>query len=104
MRVITTSHEPGAGFTVDGYVRATRKIGVLCGTYGAGEGHNVINTVAGSFSEGVPILVVSEGPGEEKRKGGVLNHHQAKEIESQFRIFQEITCSARLISGNRKVY
>ena len=100
MQVITASHEPGAGFAVDGYARATGKIGVLCVTYGAG-GHNVVNTVAGSFSERLPILVVSSGPGEEKRKLGVLIHHQAKEIESQFHIFQEITCSAKIIDDPR---
>ncbi len=100
MQVITASHEPGAGFAVYGYAQATGKIGVLCVTYGAG-GHNVVNTVAGSFSERVPILVVSGGPGEEKRKLGVLIHHQAKEIESQFHIFQEITCSAKIIDDPR---
>ena len=73
-----------------------RQIAVLCVTYGAG-GHNVVNTVAGSFSERVSILVVSGGPGEEKRKPGVLIHHQAKEIESQFHIFQEITFSTKII-------
>jgi indolepyruvate decarboxylase len=100
MEVLTFSHEPGAGFAVDGYARATGKIGVLCVTYGAG-GHNVVNPVAGSFSERVPILVISGGPGEEKRKLGVLIHHQAKEIESQFHIFQEITCAAKIIADPR---
>ena len=100
MEVLTFSHEPGAGFAVDGYARATGKPGVLCVTYGAG-GHNVVNTVAGSFSERVPILVISGGPGEEKRRLGVLIHHQAKEIESQFHIFQEITCAAKLITDPR---
>lgn len=100
MEVVTLSHEPSTGFAVDGYARATGKIGVLCVTYGAG-GHNVVNPVAGSFSERVPILVISGGPGEEKRKLGVLIHHQAKEIESQFRIFQEITCAAKIIDDPR---
>ena len=44
--------------------------------------------VAGSFSERVPILVIS-GPGEQECELGVLIHHQAKEIELQFRIFRE---------------
>src|SRR5438094_48061 len=96
MQVMTFSHEPGAGFAVDGYARATGKIGVLCVTYGAG-GHNVVNPVAGSFSERVPILVISGGPGEEERKLGTLIHHQAKEIESQLRIYRELTCAARVI-------
>ncbi|MGE0827133.1 MAG: thiamine pyrophosphate-binding protein [Candidatus Binatia bacterium] len=100
MDILTFSHEPGAGFAVDGYARATGRLGVLCVTYGAG-GHNVVNAVAGSFAERVPILVISGGPGEEKRKLGVLIHHQAKEIESQYHIFQEITCAAKIIDDPR---
>ncbi len=35
--------------------------------------------------------------GEEERKLGTLIHHQAKEIESQLRIYQELTCAARVV-------
>lgn len=102
MRIVTLSHEPGVGFAADGYARATGRIGVVCVTYGAG-GHNMVNPVAGSFSERVPILVVSGGPGEEERKLGQLIHHQAKEIESQFRIYDELTCAARVLDDPRRV-
>jgi len=93
----TLSHEPGVGFAADGYARATGKIGVVCVTYGAG-GHNLVNPVAGSFSERVPLLIFSGGPGEEERKLGTLIHHQAREIESQLRIYQEVTCAARVLT------
>jgi indolepyruvate decarboxylase len=96
LKIVTLSHEPGVGFAADGYARSTGRIGVICVTYGAG-GHNMVNPVAGSFSERVPILVISGGPGEEERKLGVLIHHQAKEIESQLRIYQEVTCAAKII-------
>ena len=96
LKVITLSHEPGVGFAADGYARATGRIGAICVTYGAG-GHNMVNPVAGSFSERVPILVISGGPGEEECKLGVLIHHQAREIESQLRIYREVTCAAKLI-------
>ena len=96
LQIVTFSHEPGVGFAVDGYARATGKIGVACVTYGAG-GHNMVNPLAGSFSERVPILVISGGPGEDKKRLGMLVHHQAKEIESQFHIYQEITCAAKII-------
>jgi indolepyruvate decarboxylase len=102
MKIVTLSHEPGVGFAADGYARATGRIGVICVTYGAG-GHNMVNPVAGSFSERVPILVVSGGPGEEERKLGQLIHHQAKEIESQFRIYDELTCAARVLTDPRTV-
>ena len=96
LKIVTLSHEPGVGFAADGYARATGRIGVICVTYGAG-GHNMVNPVAGSFSERVPVLVISGGPGEEERKLGTLIHHQAKEVESQFRIYQELTCAARVL-------
>ncbi|MGH9390149.1 MAG: thiamine pyrophosphate-dependent enzyme, partial [Vicinamibacteria bacterium] len=67
---------------------------------GAG-GHNIVNALAGAYSEKVPLLVVSGGPGEEERKLGTLIHHQAKEIESQFRIFQELTCDAAIVDDPR---
>ena len=97
LKVITLSHEPGVGFAADGYARATGRIGAICVTYGAG-GHNMVNPVAASFSERVPILVISGGPGEEETKLGVLIHHQAREIESQLHIYREVTCAAKLIN------
>src|SRR5512147_1329701 len=96
LKIVTFSHEPGVGFAADGYARAKGRIGVICVTYGAG-GHNMVNPVAGSFAERVPLLVISGGPGEEERKLGVLIHHQAKEIESQYRIYREVTCAAKII-------
>ncbi|HKA32474.1 MAG TPA: thiamine pyrophosphate-dependent enzyme, partial [Candidatus Binatia bacterium] len=96
LKIITLSHEPGVGFAADGYARSTGRIGAICVTYGAG-GHNMVNPVAGSFAERVPILVISGGPGEEERKLGVLIHHQARAIESQLNIYKEVTCAAKII-------
>jgi indolepyruvate decarboxylase len=95
--MVTLSHEPGVGFAADAYARATGKIGVACVTYGAG-GHNMVNPVAGSFSERVPLLVLSGGPGEVEHKLGTLIHHQAREIESQHRIYMEVTCASAVLT------
>jgi TPP-dependent 2-oxoacid decarboxylase len=100
LRIVTLSHEPSVGFAADGYARATGRIGVACVTYGAG-GHNMVNPVAGSFAERVPVLVISGGPGDEERKLGTLIHHQAKEVESQLRIYREVTCAADNIDDTR---
>ena len=100
-QILTFSHEPGVGFAADGYARAAGKIGVICVTYGAG-GHNMVNPVAGSFSERVPLLILSGGPGEEERKLGTLIHHQAREIESQHRIYQEVTCASAVLTDPRR--
>jgi len=98
--IVTFSHEPAVGFAADGYARATGALGVACVTYGAG-GHNMVNAVAGSYAEHVPVLVISGGPGEEERKFGTLIHHQARAIESQLNIYREVTAAARLIDDPR---
>ena len=100
LKMHTLSHEPGVGFVADGFARATGKIGVICVTYGAG-GHNMVNPVAGSFSERVPVLVFSGGPGEGERKLGTLIHHQARDIESQQRIYREVTCALTVLTDPR---
>jgi indolepyruvate decarboxylase len=100
LEIVTLSHEPGVGFAADAYARVTRRIGVVCVTYGAG-GHNMVNAVAGSFAERVPLLVVSGGPGDEERKLGTLIHHQAKAIDSQLRIYRELTCAAHVLDDPR---
>ncbi|HEV7730632.1 MAG TPA: thiamine pyrophosphate-binding protein [Candidatus Binatia bacterium] len=102
LQIVTLSHEPGVGFAVDGYARATGRIGVVCVTYGAG-GHNMVNPVAGSFSERVPLLVLSGGPGDEETKLGTLIHHQAKAIDSQQRIYRELTCASAVLHDPRTV-
>ncbi|HLH77216.1 MAG TPA: thiamine pyrophosphate-binding protein [Candidatus Binataceae bacterium] len=100
LHMITLSHEPGVGFAADGYARATGRVGLICVTYGAG-GHNLVNAVAGAYSERVPLLIFSGGPGEGERKLGTLIHHQAREVESQLRIFKEVTCSAAVLTNPR---
>jgi len=95
LEIVTFSHEPAVGFAADGYARSTRRLGVVCVTYGAG-GHNVLNPIAGAYAEQVPLLVVSGGPGEAEQKlSGV--HHQAKDVEGQWRMFAEVTCAARIL-------
>jgi indolepyruvate decarboxylase len=95
LEIVTFSHEPAVGFAADGYARSARRLGVVCVTYGAG-GYNVVNAVAGAYAEEIPLLVVSGGPGEAEAKlAGV--HHQAKDVEGQHRVFEQVTCSSRLL-------
>jgi indolepyruvate decarboxylase len=95
LEIITFSHEPAGGFAADGYARTTRRLGVVCVTYGAG-GHNIVNPVAGAYAEKVPLLVVSGGPGEAEQKVAGI-HHQVKDVESQCRILAEVTCTAQIV-------
>jgi indolepyruvate decarboxylase len=95
LEIVTLSHEPAVGFAADGYSRSTRRLGVVCVTYGAG-GHNIVNPIAGAYAEQVPLLVFSGGPGAaEARIAGI--HHQVKDVEAQSRILAEVTCRSRIL-------
>jgi indolepyruvate decarboxylase len=52
----------------------------------------MINSVAAAFAEKSPLVVLSGGPGKNESRSGLLLHHQAKTLDSQFQIFKEITC------------
>ena len=87
----TMSHEPGVGFAADASARINDSLGVAAVTYGAGA-LNMINSVAAAFAEKSPLVVLSGGPGKNESRSGLLLHHQAKTLDSQFQIFKEITC------------
>lgn len=87
----TLSHEPGVGFAADAAARIGGALGVAAVTYGAGA-LNMINAVAAAYAEKSPLVVISGGPGKGESASGLLLHHQAKTLDSQFRIFEEITC------------
>ncbi len=87
----TLSHEPGVGFAADASARIHCGLGVAAVTYGAGA-LNMINSVAAAFAEKSPLVVLSGGPGKGEARSGLLLHHQAKTLDSQFQIFKEITC------------
>ncbi len=87
----TLSHEPGVGFAADAAGRVNCSLGVAAVTYGAGA-LNMINAVASAYAEKSPLVVLSGGPGTGESRSGLLLHHQAKTLDSQLRIFEEITC------------
>jgi indolepyruvate decarboxylase len=87
----TLSHEPGVGFAADAAARYRGGPTVAAVTYGAGA-LNMVNAVAAAFAEKSPVVVVSAGPGRGEAKSGLLLHHQAKSLDSQYQIYTEITC------------
>lgn len=94
------SHEPAVGFAADAAARIHKGIGVACVTYGAGA-LNMVNPVAGAYSEKTPLVVISGAPGKGEKGRGLLLHHQAKTIESQFRVYEEITCAQAVLDDAR---
>ena len=88
----TLSHEPAVGFAADAAARVRGGLGAAFVTYGAGA-LNMVNAVASAYAEKSPVVVVSGAPGVREAQSGFLLHHQAKTLDSQARIYQEITCA-----------
>ena len=92
----TLSHEPSVGFAADAAARIRCAPSVAAVTYGAGA-LNLVNAVASAFAEKSPLVVISGAPGTNERGSGLLLHHQAKSLESQYEMFRQVTCDqARL--------
>jgi len=92
----TLSHEPAVGFAADAASRMRGGVGVAAVTYGAGA-LNIVNSIAGAYAERVPLVVISGAPAAHEAASGLLLHHQVKALDSQWRVFTEITAAqARL--------
>lgn len=96
LKLVTFSHEPGLGFAADGLSRIRRQPAAVAITYGAGA-LNIVNAVACAYAEKSPLIVISGAPGLSERGRGILFHHQAKSLESQARIFREITAHQAIL-------
>jgi indolepyruvate decarboxylase len=88
----TFSHEPAVGFAADAAGRFNGALGVAAVTYGAGA-FNMVNAVAGAYAEKSPLVVISGAPGVAESQRGLLVHHQAKTLDSQFLVYREVTCA-----------
>ncbi len=92
----TFSHEPAVGFAADAAARIRGGLGVAAVTYGAGA-FNMVNAVASAYAERVPLVVLSGAPAAVEAGSGYLLHHQVKTLDSQWRVFAELTADrARL--------
>jgi len=97
----TLSHEPSVGFAADATSRARGGLGVAAVTYGAGA-FNIVNAVAGAYAERVPLVLLSGAPAAHEAASGYLLHHQVKTLDSQWRVFEELTADrARLDDARR---
>lgn len=94
-RVLNTTDEQGAGFAADGYARV-RGFGAVVCTYGVG-GLKLANATANAWSERVPLLVVSGAPGVSERENDPMLHHRIKDFDTQFRVFQDLTCAQAVL-------
>ena len=95
-QLVTTTHEPGAGFAADAYARLAG-LGAVLTTYGAGA-LNMVNAIAQAYAERSPVLVVSGAPEVEGRRIDALFHHRVKSYDSQLNVYREITGAAAALN------
>ncbi|MGZ8372860.1 MAG: indolepyruvate/phenylpyruvate decarboxylase [Rhodoplanes sp.] len=93
----TLSHEPGVGFAADAAARYHPGLGVAVVTYGAGA-FNLVNAVAGAYAERSPVVVIAGAPGARERASGLLLHHQARTVDTQLAVFEEVTCDQAILA------
>ena len=97
LNLVNACDEQGAGFMADAYARM-RGLGVVCVTYGVG-GFKIINTTAQAFAEQSPVIVISGAPGLKEREKFPLLHHQVRDIETQKRMFEQITVASTVLDN-----
>lgn len=97
----TLSHEPSVGFAADAASRLRGGLGVAAVTYGAGA-FNVVNAVAAAYAERVPLVVLSGAPAAHEAASGLLLHHQVKTLDSQWRVFEELTVDRARLDDARE--
>ena len=92
-----TSFAPHTGYAADGYARA-KGVAVLCVTFTVG-GLSAINAVAGSYSDNLPVIVISGCPNSNDFSTERVVHHtiglpQFSQVSSCFR---QVTCHTAII-------
>ena len=70
-------------------------------TYGAGA-FNLVNAVAGAYAERVPLVVLSGAPAAHEAASGFQLHHQVKTLDSQWRVFEELTVDRARLDDARQ--
>ena len=91
IELVTMTHEPGVGFAADAYARI-HGLGLALVTYGVG-GLNMVNSIGCAYAEKSPVIVVSGSPSMAERNGSALVHHTVKSLDSQRKVFREVTCA-----------
>ncbi|WP_409293029.1 alpha-keto acid decarboxylase family protein [Peribacillus sp. SCS-37] len=95
---ITSRNELNAGYAADGYARL-KGMGALITTFGVGE-MSACNSIAGSYSEHVPVVHIVGSPETSQQKEGKLLHHSL--MDGDFgvfhRVYQNITAYSEVVT------
>lgn len=97
---IPNINELGSGYAADGYARY-KGIGAACVQYGVGT-FSLLNCVAGSFVERVPVVIISASPKTSDRaleeNERILFHHSTGDLLADQIVFENVTVASEIIS------
>ena len=99
IRHITPRHEQSSAFMADGYARATGKVGMCCLITGPGVS-NAATPLAQSYSDSVPVLVVSSVNKTASLELGQGDLHELKaqsKLTEHFTAFSQTVLSTELV-------
>jgi indolepyruvate decarboxylase len=96
---VANINELGCGYAADGYARFNG-IGAACVQYGVGN-FSLLNCIAGSFVERVPVVAISASPttGDRalERQEQILFHHSTGDLRADQIIFQNVTVASEIL-------
>ncbi|RWW68412.1 hypothetical protein BHE74_00024059 [Ensete ventricosum] len=100
LNLVGCCNELNAGYAADGYARATG-VGACVVTFTVG-GLSVINAIAGSYSENLPIICIVGGPNSNDYGTNRILHHTIglPDFSQELRCFQTVTCHQVVLSSS----
>ena len=101
---VGVTNEWVAGYAADAYGRL-RGAGACCLTYGVGT-FGVLNSLAGSYVEEVPVALVVGSPSFQQRQverhEGVLYHHSTGTLTADFDSVKNVVVAREIVTGARR--
>ena len=95
-------NELGCGYAADGYARL-KGAGAACVQYGVGT-FSLLNCVAGSYVEFVPVAIISSSPGASSRlleeHQNILFHHSTGNLLADQEVFKHVTVASVVITDS----
>src|SRR5271156_194861 len=92
-------NELGCGYAADGYA-GLKGAGAACVQYGVGT-MSLLNCVAGSFVEFVPVAIISSSPGSSSRlleeHQNILFHHSTGDLRVNQKLFEHVTVASVVV-------
>jgi indolepyruvate decarboxylase len=96
---VANINELGSGYAADGYGRY-KGVGCACVQWGVGT-FSLLNCVAGSFVERVPVVVISASPSTTdrvlERTKKILFHHSTGDLQADQTVFENVTVASIIV-------